>query len=55
MPQENPLVSIAITNYNYGRFIARAIRSVLKQTFEDFEIVVVDNSRRTIRLRSSGA
>lgn len=44
MPQENPLVSIAITNYNYGGFIARAIRSVLKQTFEDFEIVVVDNA-----------
>lgn len=44
MSQQNPVVSVAITNYNYGRFIARAIRSVLKQTFEDIEIIVVDNA-----------
>ncbi|MEO1765242.1 MAG: glycosyltransferase, partial [Cyanobacteria bacterium J06629_18] len=37
----NPLVSVIIGNYNYGRFIAEAIESVLSQTYENFELIVV--------------
>lgn len=38
-----PKVSICIPTYNYGSFISDAIRSVLDQTFDDFELIVVDN------------
>ncbi len=30
-----PLLSIVIANYNYGRFLADAINSVLSQDVED--------------------
>jgi glycosyltransferase involved in cell wall biosynthesis len=48
-----PLVSILIGNYNYGRFIAKAIESSLAQTYGNVEIIVVDdgstdNSREVI-------
>jgi glycosyltransferase involved in cell wall biosynthesis len=39
-----PLVSVTITNYNYANYIAQALNSVLQQTFQDFEIIVVDNA-----------
>jgi CMP-N-acetylneuraminic acid synthetase len=51
--KENPLVSVYITNYNYGRFIRQAIESVLGQTYTSFELLIiddgsVDNSREVI-------
>jgi glycosyltransferase involved in cell wall biosynthesis len=39
-----PKVSVCIPNYNYGRFVGRAIESVLEQTFIDFELIVVDDA-----------
>lgn len=38
-----PLVSIIITNYNYGRFLAEAIDSALNQTYQPIEVIVVDD------------
>ncbi len=38
-----PLVSVMMPAYNAGRFIARAIRSVLEQTCTDWELVIVDD------------
>lgn len=38
---ENPKVSVVIPLYNKGPYIARALDSVLTQTFEDFEVVVI--------------
>ena len=48
-----PLVSILINNFNYGRFVADAIDSALKQSYPHCEILVVDdgstdNSREAI-------
>lgn len=37
-----PLLSIVIANYNYGRFLDEAIQSVLSQSCQDFEVIIVD-------------
>lgn len=37
-------ISICIPTYNYGQFLGDAIRSVLAQTFADFELIVCDNA-----------
>jgi len=39
----NPLVTIYITNFNYGRYIKKAIDSVLAQTLQDFELLIIDD------------
>ena len=38
-----PLVSIVISNYNYGRYLRAAIDSALAQTYPPIEVVVVDD------------
>lgn len=38
-----PLVSIIIPTYNRSHLIGRAIMSVLNQSFQDFELIVVDD------------
>jgi glycosyltransferase involved in cell wall biosynthesis len=39
----NPFFSIIIPLYNREKTISRAIESILNQTFQDFEIIVVDD------------
>jgi glycosyltransferase involved in cell wall biosynthesis len=43
MTADQPLVTALINTYNYGRYLPLAINSVLNQTYEHIEIVVVDD------------
>ena len=38
-----PLVSVIMTCFNHGEYIEEAIDSVIKQTHQNFEIIVVDD------------
>ena len=53
MNGEHPLISIVMTNYNYGHYLREAIDSALNQTYSKTELIVVDdgstdNSREII-------
>lgn len=41
-PDDRPLVSVVIPCFNYGAYVETAIDSVLRQTWKDLEIIVVD-------------
>lgn len=40
---ENPLVSVVIPTYNHAHYLDRALKSVLVQTYPNWEVIVVDN------------
>jgi len=51
---KNPPISVVITTYNRENLVVRALKSVLIQTFKDFEVLVVDdgstdNTRQVIQ------
>jgi len=37
-------VDVVVPCYNYGRFVAQAVDSVLGQTFESLEVIVIDDA-----------
>lgn len=40
---DGPLVSVVIPTYNHAHFLGRALQSVLDQTCENWEAIVIDN------------
>ncbi|MBS1736017.1 MAG: glycosyltransferase family 2 protein [Bacteroidetes bacterium] len=49
----NPFVSVIIPNYNHGEFLRERIDSVLNQSYQNFEVIILDdcstdNSREII-------
>lgn len=42
-PADRPLVTVGMPCYNYGRYLQEAIDSVLASTFQDFEILVIND------------
>jgi len=38
-----PIMSVVVPNYNHARFLRRRIDSVLQQTFQDFELLLLDD------------
>lgn len=43
MKNSLPLISVYITNYNYAKYITDSIKSLLNQTFQDFEVFIIDD------------
>lgn len=42
-PTRQPTVSVIIPVYNSERFIEQAVKSVLEQTYTDYEVIVIDD------------
>lgn len=40
---DSPLISVAMPVYNGEKYLAEAIDSILAQTFEDFELIMIDD------------
>ena len=38
-----PLVTVYVTNYNYGEYLDQALNSILDQTFRDYELLIIDD------------
>ena len=41
--ESKPKVTVYIPCHNYGRFLAQAVESVLEQSYEDWELIVIDD------------
>ncbi|MDR0379768.1 MAG: glycosyltransferase [Candidatus Accumulibacter sp.] len=39
-----PRISVVLSSYNHERWIGEAIDSVLRQTFQDFELIILDDA-----------
>lgn len=50
-----PLVSILMTSYNREKYISQAIESVLNSTYENFELIIVDDvsTDNTVKIAQS--
>lgn len=43
MNEKQPMFSVIMACYNHGQYVETAIKSILDQTFQDFELIVADN------------
>ncbi|HAV13201.1 MAG TPA: hypothetical protein DCX06_06895 [Opitutae bacterium] len=42
-PSDEPRVTVLMSAYNHEKYVEQAIRSVVNQTFQDFELIVIDD------------
>ena len=42
----NPKISVVIPVYNQEKYLAETINSVITQTFNDFELILVDDGSK---------
>jgi len=46
----SPIVSVIVPIYNREKYIARCVDSILKQTYTDFELILVDDGSKDTSL-----
>ena len=39
-----PTVSFIVPNYNYGHYLGECLESAFRQTYEDWEIIIIDDT-----------
>lgn len=44
MSEKKPLISVVITNYNYGKYLREATKSAINQTYKNTEIILIDDA-----------
>lgn len=44
MNSNQPLISVIMPAYNAGKYIAESIESILNQTFQNFELIILDDA-----------
>ena len=42
--KQNPTVSIIVPNYNHAHFLEERLNSIVNQTFQDYEIILLDDA-----------
>lgn len=41
---DDPMVSVIVPNYNYSRYLRERIGSILRQTYTDYELILLDDA-----------
>lgn len=49
MPKETPLVSVIIPTYNRPHLLSEALKSVLNQTFSNFEAIIINDAGEDVQ------
>ncbi len=44
--EKQPLISVMVTSYNYEKFIKQTLNSILKQSYKNYEVVIVDDGSK---------
>lgn len=42
-PSRAPKVNVYIPTYNYGTYLEKSVESVLKQNYNDWELIIIDD------------
>ena len=48
MINKEPIITVYITNKNYGIYLDKAIKSVFDQSFKEIELIVIDDGSSDI-------
>ena len=48
----NPKITVYITAYNYGKYVERSIDSVINQSIDSWELIVINDGQPTIPSKS---
>src|SRR5271166_9524 len=43
-PRNMPRVTVVTPNYNHARYLPQRLNSILAQTYQDFELIILDNA-----------
>lgn len=50
-----PEVSIIVPNYNHARFFLQRVDSIFNQTYQDFEVILLDDCSTDNSYKQSGS